>query len=97
MESSRQVGKLSFTKYLLCAPNMPEAWLCTGRCIDAFPGALVSGGSWVDSTSRQPLGVIVRQDSGLGGMGHQVGIQIKETIQGHTHWSSGSEQGLFPE
>lgn len=75
---------------------MPEAELCAGRCGDAFLGALVSGGSWADSASRQSLGVIVRQNSGLGRMGHQGGIQIEETVQGHSHWNSSTEQGLFP-
>lgn len=67
MQSSRQVGKL-FIQYLLHAYNMPDAELCTGGCGDEFLGALVSGGSQVDSGSQQSLGVIARWDSGVGGM-----------------------------
>lgn len=47
---------------------MPDAELCTGGCGDEFLGALVSGGSQVDSGSQQSLGVIARWDSGVGGM-----------------------------
>ena len=63
-------ANFSFYKFLLWAHHMPEAELYTGRYGGAFLGALVSGGSWIDSASRQSLGVIVKQHSGLDGMGH---------------------------